>query len=141
MAWFEAFLLVTSCAAIFAQCYAIWLILKKSPVAMHAYRFFLVTSSASDLLFAFVLGILLHPDLLFPAPALIVQGLGRFFGPYGGIITVSMHFGKINKRLCFQFTQKKFCSFHWPFLRAPVKSTSKIGIFQQNFVYLPAIGL
>jgi hypothetical protein len=57
-----------------------------------------------DALLSFVLGIVFNPDFWFPhALAGTVNGLGRFFGPYGGIISVrSKIFIKMSKNQYWQ---------------------------------------
>jgi hypothetical protein len=77
--------------------------------------------------FALVLGFMMHPDLLFPAPALIIQGVAKYFGPYGGIIAVSLQTPII---ICHAIHQ--ISSLPWRLMPAHAKSISRIGLASLN---------
>ncbi|KAI1709767.1 serpentine type 7TM GPCR chemoreceptor srh domain-containing protein [Ditylenchus destructor] len=73
-------LLTITIVSILLQCYVFFMIIRQSPTSMSSYRYFLCLISAWDLLFTILLGLGLHPKLMFPISAGKVNG---FFKPLG----------------------------------------------------------
>ncbi|KAI1732360.1 serpentine type 7TM GPCR chemoreceptor srh domain-containing protein [Ditylenchus destructor] len=88
---YEASLFSITSLSILLQIYVIVLIAKVSPTSMKAYSWFLIQNTAWDLLFTIVVGFGLALDV--PSPDVtgaFVKGLSRYFGKYGGNITMSV---------------------------------------------------
>ncbi|KAI1697229.1 serpentine type 7TM GPCR chemoreceptor srh domain-containing protein [Ditylenchus destructor] len=77
---YSVILLVITLVSILLQCYVIFMIIRQSPASMSSYRYFLSFISVWDLLFTILLGLGLHPRLMYPASAGKVSG---FFKPLG----------------------------------------------------------
>ncbi|KAH7696738.1 hypothetical protein AAVH_36188, partial [Aphelenchoides avenae] len=89
--WYDVTLSLLAVISVLSQIYVIWMVIKKSPKSMAEYRFFLCLYTAWDMLFTIVIGVLLHPSPLFPAPSVYANGLSTLFGTSG--VGVTLHVG------------------------------------------------
>ncbi|KAH7714996.1 Protein SRN-1 [Aphelenchoides avenae] len=89
--WYDVTLSLLAVIPVLSQVYVIWMVIKKSPKSMAEYRFFLCLYTAWDMLFTIVIGVLLHPSPLFPAPSVYANGLSTLFGTSG--VDVTLHVG------------------------------------------------
>uniref|UniRef100_A0A915ET38 G protein-coupled receptor n=1 Tax=Ditylenchus dipsaci TaxID=166011 RepID=A0A915ET38_9BILA len=84
---FETLLIVITTVSCILQIYVIFIVIYVSPRAMKSYRFLIIAYTFWDLLFTFGLGFVVQPEVVNPT-FVCIKGLGKYFGPLGGNISV-----------------------------------------------------
>ncbi|KAI1704699.1 serpentine type 7TM GPCR chemoreceptor srh domain-containing protein [Ditylenchus destructor] len=78
--FYDTLLIMTSIISLIFQCYAVFVVLRASPISMRPYRYFLCLMTVWDLIFTFLIGLGLAPRKISPVSGTYVHGFAQGFG-------------------------------------------------------------
>uniref|UniRef100_A0A1I7SNA1 G_PROTEIN_RECEP_F1_2 domain-containing protein n=2 Tax=Bursaphelenchus xylophilus TaxID=6326 RepID=A0A1I7SNA1_BURXY len=85
--FYEVIFLIAGFFGTFLGISVIIIVITQSPESMKSYKRFIINFTLFDMLFAFTMGVLVKPDPLFPFTGAVINGLFKYLGEQGAVIS------------------------------------------------------